>query len=149
MTFHPERKAARCSGVDQAQAKPLSASHCDVGTQRAVDENRGARICAIGRRAEHEQDIAIDVDRLLFLDDQRAIEALRDLSACQGVVPERAGVGRFEAIIKARAGCGCRLGQLRHTVHGVGQSHAVPMHAGRLDELVDETYAQLFTALPS
>ena len=114
------------------------------GPARSVDEHR--RTVGRSRCGEQERDLAIDVDRLGVLDDERAGEPAIGLAGNIGVVPERAGVGRPEAVIEARAGCYRWLGQLRYAVHGIGQPDAVPMHTGRRGELVDQPHAQLFAA---
>jgi len=42
MSVEPENQSPRGAGVDQPQAQPFRALDRDVGTQRAVDANRGA-----------------------------------------------------------------------------------------------------------
>ncbi len=55
-----------------------------------------------------------------------------------GVVPIGPGVGRHEIVEEAPAGWHRRLRQFRHAVHGILDSDAMPVHGGRLRQLVDE-----------
>ena len=60
------------------------------------------RLSPTERKIAH--DLLVEVhNRLRFLDDQRAVEALIDLSARGRVVPERAGVGAGELVEKPAA----------------------------------------------
>ena len=143
VSIEPDEEAACRGGVDDPQPQALAGFHRDIGTDGAVHEHR--RTVGRSRCGEQERDVAIDVDRRV-LDDERAGEPAIGLAGNICVVPERAGVGRPEAVIEARAGCYRRLGQLRYAVHGIGQPDAVPMHAGRRGEIVDQPHAKLVTA---
>ena len=87
---------------------------------------------------EHPGDVAVDLDRLPLLDDQRAVEAAPDLleAALVRVVPVGAGVGDVELVDEGLARCDRRLGQMRHAVHGVRHAQAVPVDGGLLGEPV-------------
>src|SRR5262245_12369737 len=88
----------RGAGIDQPQAHAFAASHREIGAQRSVDQRHGARVRGIASRADDEHEIPIDSNGLRFLDDQRAMQPLIDLGGDAGVVPERAGIGRAEAV---------------------------------------------------
>ena len=75
-----------------------------------------------------------------FLHDQRPVEAARQLlpGPVVRVIPVGSGVGRREVVEELAALRHGRLGKLRHTVHGVIDSDAMPMHGGGLRQRVHE-----------
>ena len=87
---------------------------------------------------EHPGHVAIDLDRLPLLDDQRPVEAAADLleTALMRVVPVGAGVGDVELVDEGLARRDRPLGQMRHAVHRVRHAQAVPMDGRLLRELV-------------
>ena len=87
---------------------------------------------------EHPGDVAVDLDRLALLDDQRAVEAAPDLleAALMRVVPVGAGIGDVELVDEGLTRCDRLLRQMRHAVHGVRHAHAVPVDGRLLLELV-------------
>ena len=87
---------------------------------------------------DEPEKVAIDGDRLAFLDDQCAGKPAPKLLQRVGVrvIPEGAGIGRRELVGEALAGTDRLLRQARHAVHRVRQADAVPMDRGVLAELV-------------
>jgi hypothetical protein len=74
------------------------------------------------------------------------MEAASDVPRRRGVVPERAGLGRTEDVLKVGSRFDWGLRQPRHAVHGIRYPHAMPVNAGRLGKLVDQPDPQLFPA---
>ena len=147
---------ARVGGIDQAQAQALAGAHREGLRDAAVDRDRvadpavvacvheAAEVVAdlgVGQQApvvEHPGHVAVDLDRLALLDDQRPVEAAPDLlvAALVRVVPVGAGIGDVERVDEGLARCDRPLGQMRHAVHGVRHAQAVPVDGGLLGELV-------------
>ena len=156
MVLELEPEDPRIGGVDQTQAHALAGAHREGLQDAAVDRDRVADpaiVAAVHEVAEivadlsvrqqapvveHPGHVAVDLDRLPLLDDQRAVEAAADLleAALVRVVPVGAGVGHVELVDEGLAGCDRLLGQMRHAVHGVRHAQAVPVDGRLLGELV-------------
>ena len=87
---------------------------------------------------EYPGHVAVDPDRLCLLDDERTVKPAPDLleAALVRVVPKCAGIDGIEFIGEGLAGTNRSLRQVRHAVHGVRQSHAVPVDGGRFFEAI-------------
>ena len=168
MVLELEREDPRVGGVDQTQPQPLAGAHREGLQDAAVDRDRVADPAVVARIhgvaevvadlgvrqqapvVEDPGHVAVDLDRLPLLDDQRAVQAPPDLleAALMRVVPVGAGIGDVELVDEGLAGRDRRLGQVRHAVHGVRHPHAVPMDGRLLLELVLDGDAQTL-ALPN
>ena len=98
---------------------------------------------------DDEGNVAIDRNRLGFLDDEQAVKAavlLHDLMSVR-VIPERARVRYFESVIERLARLDGRLCEMSHAVHGIVDADAVPMDRGRLADAVAQPRAD-FATLP-
>src|SRR3954451_15056801 len=95
---------------------------------------------------EHQCEVTVDLDPFGLADDQDPIEPAGRLLAAisRWVVPERAGVGRTETIIEARARSDWRLRKMWHPVHVIRQPHAMPVHGRRLLQVIEDAHAQFF-----
>ena len=132
----------------ETQPQPLARPHRNIRPHRAVDQSGLAR-ARLGRvrHSQYQRNVTIDIDRLLFIDDERPMQTLVELLGGMGVVPERARVGWPETVIEAPARRDGHLGEVRDAVHGIGASHTVAMKARRLVKLVEEAKVELL-ALP-
>src|SRR5437763_11960714 len=63
------------------------------------------------------------------------------------MVPERTRIRGDETVFEGRSRRDWRLGQLRHAVHCVGETHAVPMDQRWDRQLVHESHVDLAAAL--
>jgi hypothetical protein len=82
--------------------------------------------------AEHPGHVVVDAHRFRLLDDQRAIKPAANLleTSLVWVIPEGTGVDRVELVNEALAWSDGVLGKVRHAVHRVWNSHAVPVDGG-------------------
>lgn len=87
---------------------------------------------------QYQRQVVVHIRTVGFFDDQRAIEpALYLFGALRmGVLPVCARVWQVEGIIKALTRSNRRLGQPRHPIHRIGQAQPVPMHAGRMRQII-------------
>src|ERR1700730_485313 len=87
---------------------------------------------------DHPQQVAIDPERLAFLDNQCTGKPTSKLLQRVGVwvIPEGASIGRRELVVKALAGADGWLGDPWHAVHRVRQADAVPVDGRSLVEIV-------------
>jgi len=114
---------------------------------KAAEPTADRRVAVEPPVAEHPDLVAVDLDRRAFVDDQRPGQAARHLlvAALVRMVEERAGVGQRELVEEALAGTDGRLGEVRHAVHRVRQTDAVPVHGRALVEAVLHLRAQPVT----
>ena len=154
-----QHEDARVGGVRQPQPEPLVTPNLAPPAARAVDrhpiaETPPVRAVAHGAEAlvdlrlrreapivDEQEFVPIDLGPAVgVLDDQRSVKTSSQLlpSPIVGVVPIGPGVGRHEIVEEAPAGWHRRLRQFRHAVHGILDSDAMPVHGGRLRQLVDE-----------
>ena len=89
---------------------------------------------------QRQHQIAVDLGRFGFLDDQRRGQPARDLLECVAVrmVPVGTGIGGHEVIGEGSAGWDRVLGHARHAVHGVVESQPMPVDRRRLRQVVDQ-----------
>src|SRR4051812_32502611 len=111
----------------------------DAGIHCSIDGALGSEPPVV----EHQWEVAVDLDLFGLADDQDPIEPAGRLlaSVSRGVVPERAGVGRTETTIEARARSDWRLRKMWHPVHVIWQPHAVPVHGRRLLQVIEDANA--------
>jgi hypothetical protein len=154
---------AGIGAVDQTQPQPLARSHLEAGPGLAVHREPVTQPPAMCRHADiaerllvqgavfveqpvvqHQCDVLNPLQGRVFLDDQRAVQAVFDLPGRPEVrmIPVGAGVRCCEHIVKALAGRHRILGQ-RRAVHGVVNADAVPVEHGGLIETIDQPYPYL------
>ena len=91
----------------------------------------------------------IQVRRLGFLDDQRAIEPARHLfgRAVMRVIPVGSGIRHGKIIVEALPQLDRGLGQPGNTIHRIVYANPVPMHRACLGQCVHEAALQPRTLL--
>ena len=139
VTLDLERQTADTGCIDHPDTQALARLNRDIRLHGTIDQQRRMRLRRI-RRPQHEHDVAIGVDRLTFLDDQGSIEPAVGLVGGICAIVERSRIRRSKAVIEAASRLDQRLRQAGDPIHGVGQPHAGPMHAGWLGQIIDELY---------
>lgn len=143
-------------GVDQPQPDALALSDRKGIRHAAIDGNRVADAaivvnvvpvaeiladCARFRQpsvTEHPGHLAIGPHRLRFLDDQRTIKSAPDLfeAPLVRVIPADADVDGVELVDEALARSNRLLREVRHAIHGMWHTHAMPVHGRFLGKAV-------------
>ena len=102
----------------------------DIAKRGLVDRPARLQPPVVG----HDDKIAVDPDRFVFLNDQWPVEPARLLfpAAVMRMIPKAAGIRRHKLIDKALSRIDRRLRQPRHPIHRIVDANAMPMHRRRL-----------------